>query len=233
MILRSQLLVLASLLTGCSSCHVASYYKPTPDSRKYVQTYTQLPGYAGLKLGDQASAMIAVCSDNKYLPAPGSTIQLCMSVELANNSSMRFLDGKVQFTAGAMKPVMVQIASIEYEVSCRVQAGTRICSSSEESPVEGPRTKRPGMHAGLDRYLFEPLLAFRGANDTLHEGAIFGQRLIGKRSYLVKTAPIAIGKETPLVIAFPDVLIDGQIVALPRLEFQAVTEEVCRMIPLA
>jgi hypothetical protein len=93
MILRSQLLVLAFLLTGCSSCHVASYYKPTPDSRKYVQTYTQLPGYAGLKLGDQASAMIAFCGD-KYLPAPGSAVQLCMSVELANNSTMRFLDGK-------------------------------------------------------------------------------------------------------------------------------------------
>ena len=232
MILRSQLLVLASLLTGCSSCHVASYYKPTPDSRKYVQTYTQLPGYAGLKLGDQASAMIAFCGD-KYLPAPGSAVQLCISVELANNSTMRFLDGKVQLTAGAMKPVMVQIASIEYEVSCRVQAGTRICSSSEESPVDGPRTKRPGMHAGLDRYLFEPLLAFRGANDTLHEGAIFGQRLIGKRSYLVKTAPIAIGKGTHLVVEFPDVLIDGQTVELPRLEFQAVTEEVCRMLPLA
>ena len=232
MILRSQLLVLASLLTGCSSCHVASYYKPTPDSRKYVQTYTQLPGYAGLKLGDQASAMIAFCGD-KYLPAPGSAVQLCISVELANNSTMRFLDGKVQLTAGAMKPAMVEIASIEYEVWCNVQAGTRICSSSEESPVDGPRTKRPGMHAGLDRYLFEPLLAFRGANDTLHEGAIFGQRLIGKRSYLVKTAPIAIGKGTHLVVEFPDVLIDGQTVELPRLEFQAVTEEVCRMRPLA
>ena len=128
---------------------------------------------------------------------------------------------------------MVAIASIEYEVWCRVQAGARICSSSEESPVEGPRTKRPGMTASIDRYVFEPLLAFRGANDTLHEGAMFGQRLSGTRRYLVKTAPMAIGRETPIVIAFPDALIDGQVVALPRLEFQAVTEEVCRLLPLA
>lgn len=233
MLRHSRLLALASLLTGCSSCHVASYYKPTPDSGKQLQTYTQLPGYAGLPLGRQASAMIAVCGDNKYLPAPGNTIQLCMAVELAANSSMRFLDGKIQLTAGAMKAVMADIASIEYEVWCRVQAGTRICSSSEESPVDGPRTKHPGMSAGVDRYVFQPQLAFRGANDSLHEGALLGQRLSGTRRYLVKTAPIAIGKGSRVVVEFPDVLIDGQRVELPRLEFLAVTEEVCRMLPLA
>lgn len=232
MIRRSVLLSLAALLTGCSSCQVASYYKPLADNGKHLQTYAQLPGYVGLTLGGTASAMIAACGD-RHPPAPGDSIQLCMSVELASNSSMRFLDGSIRLTAGKMKPVMVQLASIEYEVWCRAdRAGTRVCSSSEESPVDGTRIKRPGS-LGTDRYVFDPMLAFRGAVDSLHEGAVLGHRLSGTRRYLVRTVPLTTGKETHISVRFPDVLVDGQRIAVPPLQFQAVTEELCRMLPLA
>lgn len=232
MIRRSLLLSLASLLSACSSCQPASYYKPMVDNGKQLQTYAQLPGYVGLTLGDTASAMIAACGDS-YPPAPGDRIRLCMSVELASNSSMRFLDGSMQLTAGRAKPVMVQLASIEYEIWCRVgQAGSRVCSSPEESPVDGPRRKAAGS-SGTDRYVFDPTLAFRGASDGLHEGAVLGQRLSGTRRYLVKTVPITLGTETRISVRFPDVLIDGQRLAVPALQFQAVTEELCRMLPLA
>ena len=232
MIRPSLLLALASLLSGCSSCHVASYYKPRADSGQRLQTYSQLPGHVGVKLGDKASAMIAACGD-KYLPVPGTAFKVCMSVELASGSSMRFLDGSMQLTAGNVEPVMVQLASIEYEGWCRVgQAGTRVCSSSEDSPVDGPRTRRAGS-AGVDRYVFAPTLTFHGAIDSLHEGAVLGQRLSGTRRYLVETAPITLGTETRISVRFPDVLIDGQRIAVPALQFQAVTEELCRMLPLA
>ena len=76
-------------------------------------------------------------------------------------------------------------------------------------------------------------MTFHGAIDSLHEGAVLGQRLSGTRRYLVETAPITLGTETRISVRFPDVLIDGQRLAVPALQFQAVTEELCRMLPLA
>lgn len=222
------LIISLFLLSGCMHCQVATFYKPLAETGTRLRTDSEMPNYAGITLGD-VPFTIAVCGG--YLPPPGDTVALCISLELDSTASLRFTEPKVNLGAGASPPKSVPMTTIEYEIYCRVENGERTCTSPEESPVTGPVQKISGK-GSVDRYAFDPASEFRGAKDTLHEGAWFGHRLTGKRRYLVRTVPISVQRGAELTAQLPEVVLNGQVLTPPVLKFRAVTEEVCRFVPL-
>jgi hypothetical protein len=147
-------------------------------------------------------------------------------------TTLRFVDPNVSLGVGLLPPKAVPMTSVEYAIFCRVEKNIRRCTSSEESPTVGVVNKvsKAGV---VDRYAFDPSLEFHGAKDTLHEGAWFGHRLTGKRRYYVRTAAIPVQRGVDLTVQLPTIVINGKAHIPPKLNFRAVTEQVCRLVPLA
>lgn len=220
------------LLSGCATCNVASFYKPFPSQESAAQTYSQSPGKVGFDIEQKAFVTVSVCGD-RYLPSPGNALTICLAVELAKESAMQFADASVTVVTADGRGQAVPLSAIEYEVFCRVnEIGRKICSSSEQPPVDGPVAKRI-ISDQLDRYYFEPTLRFQGAADTLHEGSYLGYRPAGRRRYMVRTTVLPIAQGTDITVRLPSIRLDGRTHDVPAIPFRAVTEEVCRIIPLA
>lgn len=223
---RITILVLLLLLAGCTHCQVATFYKAQSEggTRYYIE-----PNIAGFTLSE-VPFTIAICSDS-YLAPPKDTAALCITLELDPSTSLQFSKPKVILSAGLSPPKEVAMTSITYDIYCHDEHGERICTSSEDSPIAGTVQKLSG-NTQINRYTFAPTFEFRGAKDTLHEGAWFGHRLTGKRRYLVRTIPVATQPGAELTAQLPQVIINGRVFTPPTLRFHAVTEEVCRFVPL-
>ncbi len=227
------LLVGALLLSGCTHCQVATFYKPSTYGDSRLRTESVMPTDVGIMLGN-VPLSIGVCG-NRYLAPPGDTVMLCISLELDEATTFRFAESMVSLEAGLSAPKAVSMTSVEYEIFCQVVEGKRRCTSNEESPVVGAvnAVNKVSSVGTVDRYAFDPALEFRGAMDMLHEGAWFGHRLTGKRRYYVRTVSTPILRGAELSVQLPEVIINGNAFTPPKLNFRVVTEEVCRMVPLA
>lgn len=217
-------------LAGCANCQVASFYKPSTHGDSRLHSDAGLPTYVGFSLGEVPFS-VAVCAD-RYLAAPGDTLALCIFMDLGAASSLRFSVPTVTIAVGSSPPAAVSLAAVEYEILCRVENGQRTCTSTEESPIAGP-VRKVAAKGLVDRYAFDPSFEFRGARDTLHEGAWLGHRLAGKRRYAVRTVVIPVQRGAGLSVQLPEMIVNGRAFTPPMLTFRAVTEEVCRMVPLA
>ncbi len=218
------------VLAGCAHCQVATFYKPLGHGDSRLRFDPGVPTHVGITLGD-VPFTIAVCGE-RYLAPPGDTVALCISLQLDAMDALRFSEPKATIATGGSPPEAISMTAVEYEILCRVVKGERTCTSSEDSPIAGPVKKVSGTGA-LDRYAFDPAFEFHGAGDTLHEGAWFGVRPTGKRRYFVRTLSIPVPKGAELTVQLPEVILNGQVLTPPALKFRAVTEEVCRMLPLA
>lgn len=218
------------ILSGCAHCQMASFYKPSTSGDSRLRIESGAPNYVSFMLGD-VSFTALICGD-RYLAPPGETVTLCLSLELDEATTLRFTEPVVRLGAGLSRPKMVSMTSVEYERLCRVEKGERKCTSTEQSPVVGD-VKKISTAGVVDRYAFDPGLEFRGAKDTLHEGSWFGHRLAGKRRYYIRTASMPVQRGAELSVQLPDVILNGKAFTPPELNFRAVTEEVCRMVPLA
>ncbi len=218
------------VLAGCAHCQVAAFYKPFEDGDNRLRIDPGVPTHVGITLGT-VPFTIAVCGE-RYLAPPGDTVALCISLELDAEDALRFSEPTATIATGGSPPKALSMTTVEYEILCRVEKGKRTCTSSEESPIAGPVKKVSGTGA-IDRYAFDPASEFYGARDTLHEGAWFGDRATGKRRYLIRTLSIPVPKGAELTVQLPEVILNGQVLTSPALKFRAVTEEVCRMLPLA
>lgn len=223
-------MVSALFLSGCTHCQVATFYKPSADGNGQLRTEYGTPTHVRMMLGD-VPFTIAVCGD-RYLVPPGDSVSLCISLELDDATTVRFADAIVNLGVGLSSSKAVSMTSVEYEIFCLVEKGERKCTSSEESPIVGA-VKKVSTAGMVDRYAFDPSAEFRGAKDTLLEGSWLGHRLTGKRRYYIRTASMPVRRGTELSVQLPDVILNGTAFTPPKLNFRAVTEEVCRMVPLA
>ena len=217
------------ILAGCAHCQVATIYKPLVHRDSQFRIDPGVPTHVGVTL-EGMPFTIAVCGE-RYLAPPGDTVALCISVELDAEDALRFSEPTVTIETGGSPPKAISMTAVEYEIHCWVEKGKRSCTSSEESPIAGQVTKVSGTGT-IDRYAFDPAFEFRGARDTLHEGAWFGYRSAGKRNYFVRTLSIPVPKGAELTVQLPEMILNGQVLTPPELKFHAVTEEVCRMLPL-
>ncbi|WP_319781457.1 hypothetical protein [Oceanisphaera sp. IT1-181] len=217
-------------LSGCMNCQVATFYKPSISGDSRLRIDSGVPTYVGITL-DDVPMTFEICGD-RPLTLPSNTAALCMTLELDDAATFRFIEPRVKFGVGSSLPKTVSMTSVEYEIFCKVENGVRKCTSTEAAPITGD-VKRISTMGQLDRYAFDPSLEFRGAKDTLHEGAWFGHRLTGKRLYYIRTVLTPVEQGEELFVQLPEVIINGKVTNLPKLNFRAVTEEVCRMIPLA
>jgi hypothetical protein len=228
---RGITLILGSiLLSACTNCRVASFYKALPEGSPQLSASSELPTvmrFAALSV----PVTVSVCGGGA-VAAPRETITLCIALELGEATSVRFVEPRLAVVVGDTALEEVQMTAIEYEVYCRVEKGERICTSSEEPPIVGTVHKVAGT-APLDKYTFDPALEFRGAKDTLHEGQWFGYRLSGERLYFVRVAPVAVNNGVEFTVRLPQMLVNGQKFSAPILKFRAVTEEICRAVPLS
>lgn len=230
--MKINVVLIASVLflAGCSHCQVATFYKPFTSGDNRFRTDSGSPTYVGITLGD-VPFTISVCGDRPLTP-PGDTAALCIALELDAADSLQFSEPTVTIGTDASHHKAVAMTTVEYEISCRVEKGKRICSSTEESPIAGPVRQVPAT-GGADRFAFDPTFEFRGAKDTLHEGAMFGHRSKGKRKYYIRTITIPVQRGAELSVLLPEVILNGRVLKVPMVKFRAVTDEVCRLIPLA
>ncbi len=218
------------LLGGCSTCQLATFYKPLMNQDSRWRTDQGLPTHASMTL-DEVPFSIAVCAD-KYLAPPADSVALCLALALDAGKVLRFSEPAVMMAVGSAPPQAVAMMAVEYEIFCRDNKGERICTSTEESPIAGPVDK-VSTAGPTDRYAFNPAFEFHGAKDSLHQGAWFGHRSAGKRQYLLRTLTVPAPPGAALSVQLPAVIINGQQLSPPTLKFRAVTEEICRMLPLA
>jgi hypothetical protein len=222
--------VVVFLLAGCSTCSTQSFYKPIAVAGKQYRSGSQTPNMAELDLKGKAKLSVGTCGNSN----PASRVfQLCMVVELDENTTMQFTEPKVKVVKSEQATQYILLTTIEYDIFCKKnERGEKNCTSSEAPPTEGSISKvqsRPG----LDRYAFSASQKFSGTTDTLLTGAYFGHRVKGRRKYIIKAMPIEMKNDQSIILEFLPIAIDGEKIDLGRVTFQPVTENICRMVPLA
>lgn len=210
-----------------------SFYKPTTEKSAWMIVDPSMPMKATWAVEGNSVVGLSLCGD-KYFASVNDRHKLCLSILLASESTWQFTEPDIQLASsqfdGAKK---VPMAAIGYPVFCETNStGARICSSSEESPVDGDRTAAKSSGT-VTRFSFGPTLKFRGAPDRIEQGAYFGHRLTGVRRYTMVTDYISELNGGVVTIKLAPFDLNGRRVVPPPLVVKAVTEEVCRRVPLA
>lgn len=239
--LRLSLLVVAIALqlSGCVSCREASFYKYIANDENHsVKTDFGYPNSAYFDVGNKATFRVGVCGSPNYNSQPKIAEGVCASLLLVEEAVMQFQDTRLILRNSGGEQTVTSIKEINYEILCQRQpTGERTCTSSELSPVKGaPPTLTKANWASnnnfADIYHFAADLPFAGAVDTLEQGAWFGNQMSGRRRYRLYIEPFPLKGVHEFSVHLPNVSIDGQQYVLPVLTFRAVTEDICRIVPV-
>ncbi len=216
--MRKFFLPLVVILTGCA-CGPEYFYKPLLDSNTRDISAPE-PRYVDWKVDENVLVSFGICGE-------GSNKVVCVSVLAGKGSTVRFESPSVTVvTSAEARTTSLDLGPIEYPIWCNNKNNHRECTSSEESPVDGPRTKV--INGPSITYSFDPGSLFRGADDKYEQGAYFGHRLAGWRRYLTRTTPIPWAIDAGVVIKLPMILVDGHPHSLQGVAFGPVTEKICR-----
>ena len=227
---RLLLLSTLGLLSGCAHyCETSTFYKLDAPAAGIVAADSSSPETGRFTLGP-ASFTGAICGGRRRGPL-SEVVALCVWVEIDDSTVMQLAEPLARLSVGNSSGQIVAIGDIEYHILCSEGQGGRQCSSTEESPISGDvhLVSRDG---AVSRYAFASTLAFRGAADTQRQGAWFGHRTVGKRSYLFRTSAQAVKPGSSVEIVLPSVILNGQTYAAPPLRFRVVTQDVCRTVVL-
>jgi hypothetical protein len=224
--MRLALILVATLSSGCShTCNTETFYKPSNERRTGVET-SYYPPTSALFSIKEASFSVGICGD-RYITAPSDARSICVTIELGPTDSLKFAQPSLtlRLAPGRSKPIA--LGDIGYEIFCNPSSNA--CTSSQDSPTSSPPRK---IHSrtSADRYAFSSALEFRGAADTLHQGAWFGHRLVGKRRYLVRAQVGSFENAQEISVQFPEMLLNGEVFRPPELRYRATTEDLCRTV---
>lgn len=237
--MRIQLLIAVAALTisGCMSCQQTDYYKLIRlEGQKDIDIGHQRPDLAVISINDLLKIDIQTGGERRYsFVPPGQANHLMISLKLADKSVMRFTSDRILLKQAGVDDLVLEINKLSYLISCQSKATNRSCSSSELSPVIGGtldagKTKWASGDEFADVYSFSALLPFKGAQDTIDQGAWFGYRMNGWRRYYLSLMPKFQRLAPEFGVQLPDVEIDGVIYHIPVVIFRAVSEPVCRTI---
>lgn len=195
------------------------------------------PDLAVIKIDNLVTFYVEIVGEKKvWLVPPSEASALRVSLRLADSAVMRFLDEKISLVGSDGRAAELSIGPIFYHVMCHEsQAKGRDCSSSEDSPVAvgAPEVAKGYWASGgdfVDVHKFSSKLPFKGAMDTLEEGAWFGHQMRGLRRYFLTLNSSPLSFTSEFSVRLPDVEVNGRIYGLPTLTYRATSEKICRVL---
>lgn len=224
--MRIALAFVAVLSAGCThTCNTEVFYKPAIKQASGIET-SYYPPTSALFSVKEAAFSVGICGD-RYIARPDTATSICIAIELGRSDSLKFVQTSLTLGLAANRSKPVSLGDIEYEIFCT--PSNHECTSSLDSPTLSPPRKIHS-RSSADRYAFSSSQEFKGAADTLHQGAWFGHRVVGKRRYLIRAQVGSFEGAQELSVQLPEMLLNGEAFKPPELRYRAVTEDVCRTV---